>query len=55
MSAGDKLADAIEIEWWNVRDGKVESSRADAISLHVIDNPALRAPTSGRVRGRASD
>jgi hypothetical protein len=33
---------AIELAWWNVRDGKIEHARADAIVLHVTDNPALQ-------------
>ena len=29
--------------WWNARENKIERTRIDAVSIHVADNPALRA------------
>jgi len=51
--AGDYTLPAIDIAWWNARDGKIEHARADAVALHVVDNPALpaSAPAEGRARG----
>lgn len=50
--AGDYTLPAIELAWWSVRDGRIERARADAITLHVADNPAQRV--SGPGEGRAS-
>jgi len=51
--AGDYTLPAIDIAWWNAHDGKIEHARADAVALHVIDNPALHAdvPAGPRARG----
>ncbi|HYC18149.1 MAG TPA: BatD family protein [Pseudolabrys sp.] len=40
---GDYTLPAIEFAWLNVSTGKIEHASADAIALHVADNPALRA------------
>ena len=37
---GNYTLPAIVLAWWNARDGKVERAQADAIVLHVADNPA---------------
>jgi hypothetical protein len=50
--AGDYTLPAIELAWWNVRDGKIERVRADAFTLHVADNPAQHI--SGPGEGGAS-
>ncbi|HEY6384026.1 MAG TPA: BatD family protein [Pseudolabrys sp.] len=47
QAAGEYTLPALDIAWWNVRDSKIEHTRADAVALHVADNPALR--TGGAV------
>ena len=49
--AGDYTLPAIELAWWNVRDGRIERTRAEAITLHVADNPAQRV--GGQAQGGA--
>jgi len=44
---GDYTLPAIDLAWWNVRDGKIERARADSIVLHVAANPA--APSHAAV------
>jgi len=34
---------AIDIAWWNVRDGKVEHATADAVVLNIAENPAVQS------------
>lgn len=46
--AGDVTLPAVELRWWNTREQKIENARADAVALHVIDNPALKAPASSQ-------
>jgi hypothetical protein len=48
--AGDFTLPAIEFAWWNVRDGKIERAHADAVVLHVAENPALHE--SGSIGGK---
>jgi hypothetical protein len=50
--AGDYRLPAIELAWWNVRDSRIERARADAILLHVAENPAEHtgAPDQGSAR-----
>jgi hypothetical protein len=51
--AGDYRLPAIELRWWNVGTGKVDTARLDAVDLHVAENPdALRAPPSEAERRR---
>jgi hypothetical protein len=50
--AGDYTLPPIELAWWNVRDGKIERTRAGAITLHVADNPALHASAPGEAHAR---
>jgi hypothetical protein len=45
--AGDYTLPAINFAWWNARDSKIERARADAVTLHVADNPAWRASAPG--------
>ena len=40
---GDYTLPPIETAWWNARENKIERTRIDAVSIHVADNPALRA------------
>lgn len=40
---GDYTLPTVELAWWNARDSKIERTRIDAITIHVADNPALRA------------
>jgi BatD DUF11 like domain len=35
-----------ELAWWNARESKIERTRINAITIHVADNPALRATAS---------
>ncbi len=43
--AGDYQLPSVELRWWSVTDGKIETTRFDPIDLHVADNPAaVRAP-----------
>ena len=46
QKAGELDLPEIEIGWWNVRDGKVEHARVEAVRLPVAENPAVA------VRGR---
>jgi len=47
---GDFTLPAIEFAWWNVRDGKIEHARADAIVLHVAANKSLHE--GGSIKGK---
>ena len=40
---GDYTLPPIELPWWNARENKIGRTRIDAVSIHVADNPALRA------------
>src|SRR5262245_46682278 len=40
---GDFTLPAIDLAWWNVRDGKVLRTHMDPIVLHVVANPAVQA------------
>jgi hypothetical protein len=46
--AGDFTLPAIQLAWWSVRNGRIERTRADAITLHVADNPAQRVGGQGQ-------
>lgn len=49
--AGSYRLPAIEMRWWNVRSGRVETARLDAVDLQVAENPdAIRAPPAGAER-----
>jgi hypothetical protein len=52
---GDYTLPAIELAWWNVRDGKIERARADAIMLHVADNPVQHVGGQGEGSAPAWD
>jgi hypothetical protein len=53
QAAGEYALPALDIAWWNVRDSKVEHARADAVALHVADNPALRTAARSTQAGPA--
>ncbi|MGN6460237.1 MAG: BatD family protein [Pseudolabrys sp.] len=44
--AGDVTLPAVELRWWNARAQKIESAHADSVTLHVVENPALKGTAS---------
>ncbi len=53
--AGDYTLPPIELAWWNVRDGRIERTRVDAVTLHVADNPAQHIGGQGEGTATAWD
>lgn len=49
---GDFVLPAIDIAWWRFGGNAIQHARADPVTLHVADNPALRpAPQAKEARG----
>lgn len=49
--AGSYRLPPVEVRWWNVRSGRVETARLDGAELQVAENPdAIRAPPAGAKR-----
>lgn len=40
---GDYTLPAVEVDWWNVTEQKIERAHADPVTLHVLDNPGMRS------------
>ena len=51
--AGDYTLPPIDVAWWSTGSNTIERLHADAIILHVADNPALRASGSPGSSGPA--
>lgn len=52
QKAGDFVLPSIDIAWWRFGGDAIQHAHADAVTLHVADNPALHAKTPmTQVRG----
>jgi hypothetical protein len=43
QQAGKFVIPAIDIAWWNVRDGKIEHAAADAVVFDIAESPAVQS------------
>lgn len=51
---GDYALSPIDVRWWNVDEGRVETAHLDALTMNVAGNPAMEAAKGGTPAGGSS-
>jgi len=52
QQSGDYVLPAIDVRWWNVGEGRVETAHLDAVTMQVAPNPAVQPTAASAPKAR---